>query len=273
MSEATTTTTGTTTTEGTATSTEWTSGFADDLKGYVQNKGFKDPAAVVDSYRNLEKLVGVRERLVKLPEKDDDAEGWNQVYERLGRPKEAKEYEIKAPEGMGDEKFSEWAKGTFHELGLSKKQAEALAGKWNEYVKGSMGAQNEAYQAQLAEQETALKKEWGAAHDQNIQVAKKAVQAFGLDGATIDKLETAMGYAGVMKFMHTLGSKVGEDSFVGGDNRNPGFSNALSPEAALNRITTLRNDEGFIKKYVAGDASAKAEMERLHKMAYPEQAG
>lgn len=277
MSEANTgTTTNTTTAAGSGTATppaatgDWTTGLNDDMKGYVQNKGFKDPAMVLDSYRNLEKLMGVRERLVKLPEKDDDAEGWNQVYERLGRPKEAKEYELKGPEGASDEKFIEWARGTFHELGLSKKQAEALTGKWNERVKGMLGESNQNYERQLAEQETALKKEWGAAYDQNINVAKHAAKAFGLDGATIDKLETAMGYSGVMKFMHTLGGKVGEASFVDGGSRNPGFGNALSPEAAKSRIQSLKADPGFIRKYTSGDADARAEMDRLHSMAYAE---
>lgn len=280
MSEVNTgTTTTTTSTAGSGTATggstsqaDWTTGLNDDMRGYVQNKGFKDPAMVLDSYRNLEKLMGARERLVKLPEKDDDAEGWNQVYERLGRPKEAKEYEIKAPEGLGgDEKFVEWARSAFHELGFSKKQAEALTGKWNEYVKGSMSAQNQAYETQLAEQETALKKEWGMAHEQNLQVAKRAAKAFGLDGATIDKLETAMGYAGVMKFMHTLGSKVGEADFVGGDSKTTGFGNMLSPEAARSQINSLKADPAFVRRYTAGDAEARQTMDRLHKMAYPQQ--
>jgi len=48
---------------------EWYAGIADEgLRGYVQTKGFKDPGALAESYRNLEKLQGVpQERLLKLP--------------------------------------------------------------------------------------------------------------------------------------------------------------------------------------------------------------
>src|SRR5690606_18358521 len=78
----------TTTTQTTA--TDWTSGFSDDLKGFVQNKGFKDPASVLDSYRNLEKLMGTpKERLLRLPENMDDANAMGEIYTRLGRPQTA----------------------------------------------------------------------------------------------------------------------------------------------------------------------------------------
>jgi hypothetical protein len=154
-------------------------------------------------------------------------------------------------------------------LGLSKKQGESLATKWNDYIQTAINQQNEQFKNTLVQEEQGLKKDWGMAFDQNINVAKQAAQAFGLDGPTIDKLEESMGFAGLMKFMHKIGSGMGEDNFVSGQNSS-GFNGALSPQAAKQKIQDLRADNEFIKKYVGGDLSSRQEMERLHKFAYPE---
>lgn len=243
---------------------DWTTGLNDDLKGYVQNKGFKDPGMALESYRNLEKLLGApKERLLRLPEKDDAPE-WGEVYGRLGRPEKAEDYKI-----QGDPDFVKWAQGTFHESGLSAKQAQALTEKYNKYVEGLQTQQQQNYEAKIQQEDAALKKEWGAAFDQNVNLAKSAAKTLGISGEQIDALEKAMGFAGVMKFMHGLGAKVGEDAFVSGGNKSSGFG-ALTPEAAMNRLTALKNDPTFVSKYIAGDAQARAEMEKLHRYAYPE---
>jgi hypothetical protein len=248
---------------------DWTTGLNEDFKGYVQNKGFKDPSSIIDSYRNLEKLLGApKERLLRLPDKEDAPE-WGDVFNRLGRPEKADQYDIKVPEGMGTDDFAQWARNNFHELGLSKKQGESLATKWNDYIQTAINQQNEQFKNTLVQEEQGLKKDWGMAFDQNINVAKQAAQAFGLDGPTIDKLEESMGFAGLMKFMHKIGSGMGEDNFVSGQNSS-GFNGALSPQAAKQKIQDLRADNEFIKKYVGGDLSSRQEMERLHKFAYPE---
>lgn len=246
---------------------DWTSGFNDDMRGYIQNKGFKDAGAAIESYRNLEKLMGApQERILKLPEKTDDP-AWNDIYGRLGRPTDPKEYKFAIPEGMKENTaFTDWARKTFHETGLSSSQAEKIVSKHSEFLQATAKAQQEAFNTEMQTQATALKKEWGAAYDQNVQVAKRAALGLGLDGATIDKLEMAMGHQKTIKMLHDLGSKMGEDAFVIGKSGG----SALTPEAAQNRINALRADPGFTKNYLAGDVSAREEMARLHQMAYPE---
>lgn len=246
---------------------DWTSGLNDDFKGYVQNKGFKDPTAVLDSYRNLEKLMGApKERLLKLPEKMDDEAAMMDIFNKLGRPEKAEDYNLPVPQGM-DDSFAKWAKESFHKMGLTKTQAEKFGANWNEYVMGQSQARQDAFKAKAAGEVDALKKEWGMAHEKNVNVAKNAARAFGVDEATIEKLEATMGFAPLMKFMHGIGSKLGESNFVAG-NGNGGFG-ALSPQAAIDQISALRGDADFVKKYTSGDVEAKAKMEHLHKMAYP----
>jgi hypothetical protein len=115
--------------------------------------------------------------------------------------------------------------------------------------------------------EKALRKEWGAAHDQNVEIARNAARKLGFTPEAVDALEKTMGYDGVMKFMHGLGSKLGEANFVS-SGETQGFNGAMTPAAAKNRIQQLRGDPEFTRRYVAGGATERAEMERLHRMAY-----
>jgi hypothetical protein len=246
---------------------DWTTSLSEEVRGYVQNKGFKDPGQVVDSYKNLEKLLGAdKAQLLRIPQKEDAPE-WNDIWSKLGKPADPTEYKI--GDDKGDKNFQEWARKTFFELNVPKKQAETLAAKFNEYSQSVMDAQANQRQQEVVQQDNQLKQEWGKAYEQNIQVGRKAVQAFGFDGPTIEKLEQAMGYAGVMKFMQTLGSKVGEDSFVSSQGQG-GFRGAMSPAQAKAQMQSLKGDGDFVKRLTAGDVNARAEWDKLHQYAYPE---
>lgn len=250
--------------------------FDQDTRGWLANRGLTklqpDEALpeIVKGFRNAEKLLGVpADQVVRLP-KDDDPKAWGPIYDKLGRPADPKGYDIPVPEGQ-DSGYADWARGTFHELGLSGKQAKALTEKWNAFVAEKMQAAQTEYANGVKADSEALQKEWGAAYEKHLQIAKGAAREFGLDAKTIDTLEQAMGFAGVMKFMHAIGAKLGEDKFIGGG-KPGGFGDVTTPEMAQAQIRALRNDVEFTKRYVAGDAAARAEMERLHRYAYPESA-
>ncbi len=250
---------------------DWTSSLNESQRLFVQNKGFKQPAEALESYRNLETLMGVpKERLLKLPEAPDAPE-WGEVYDRLGRPKNANEYTFKEPEGVkGDPQFKDWAQKQFHALGLTKSQGETLAAKWNEYAQGDVAKQKETYAANLKVEQGALQKEWGAAYEQQIKTCFKAAQTFGLGQEDVTKLENALGYSATLKFLAKVGAKVGEDSFVMGDGAGSGFQGALTPERAQAEITELKKDKDFLRRYSSGDREAFKKMERLHQFAYPD---
>lgn len=248
---------------------DWSSGLPESAKLYVTQKGFKDAASVVDSYQNLEKLMGApKERLLRIPDKADAPE-WGEVYEKLGRPKNAADYKFAPAEGMESNKeFTDWAQKQFHSLGLTRQQGETLAAKWNEFAVGSLKTTSEQQATQLKTEQTALRKEWGAAYDQQIKGAQKAALTFGLKTEDIDKLEKALGFSGTMKFMAKIGEKVGEDSFVTGGNN--AFEGALTPERAQAQIVELKKDKEWTQRYLAGNYEAKAKMEKLMKFAFPD---
>lgn len=247
-------------------SSDWTSGLDELTRGFVQNKGWKGPADVLTSYQNLEKLHGVpAEQIIKLPTKADDVEAWNGIYDRLGRPKEAKDYKIEAPKEGGDPKFVEWAKTTFHGLGFTDKQAVGLAAKWNEHISGAQAAQLEAQKTKNAEEGAALQKEWGAAYDQKSKQADAAMRVLGLKPEMMVAFNQAVGFSAAMKALADIGAKVGEDSFVGGG----GAPSANSQEGAKSKLDALKSDGAFMSRYLNGDAAAKDELEKLMQVAFP----
>jgi len=249
---------------------EWLKG-ADELKvGYVQNKGWTDPAQVVDSYQNLEKLFGADKagRTVVLPGEKADKADLDAFYTKLGRPVEPKDYKIDVPPEYGNAQFAEAAKIKFHELGLSSAQAEGLAQWNNEFIKNQVAAQSnqsaEAFQRDVA----AVKTEWGAAHDQNLVIARNAAAALGWDAAKIDKVAGALGHRETMLLLHQIGSKTGESDFVSGNGTN--FGGAKTPAQAKAEIQSLRQDKTFMSRYMNKDADAVKQWTRLHEYAYPE---
>lgn len=245
----------------------WYGSFDPDLKGYIETKGFpadeKGLSALASSYRNLEKHFGVpAEQLLKLPKDENDKDGWGKIYERLGRPEKPEGYQLPTPEG-DDGEYANFISKVMHDLGITKKQAQALAAKQNEFIGEMTKREVAAYQETIKTQDQALKSEWGPAYDKHVQIAKGAFAELGLKPEVVDAMEKAIGFAETMKFFHTIGSKIGEDKFVSAEG-SPGFAGAMSPAAAAARIDAIKGDPVLSAKYIAGDAALKAEMDKLH---------
>jgi hypothetical protein len=127
-----------------------------------------------------------------------------------------------------------------------------------------------AMETQNNQQKEALRTEWGQAYEQNLRMGDAAASKFGIDDATMKKLEGALGFQGLAKFMHQIGSQIGEHDFVAGNDGKGANFGKMTPEQAKNRIQSLKGDPEFVKRYANNELSAREEMEKLHKFAYPE---
>lgn len=242
--------------------TPWFSGFKDDEKGFVEKKGWKSPQDLLSSYRNLEKTMG-SERLL-MPKGDDDKDGWNTVYDRLGRPKSADEY--KFPEGSNPELTKEFAP-VFHEYGVTGKAAAAIASKLNE-VTARMNEAAEAEFAAKAEQEISqLTRDWGRDKERNLEVSRRTMRAFNLSVEDVASMERAIGTRRSVELLHKIGETLKEDNGadMGGNNNNMGFG--MTPSRAAYEISELKNDKDFMRRYQNGDKAAFAKFSNLHRIA------
>lgn len=250
----------------------WLPGADDLTVGYVQNKGWKEPSQMLDSYRGLEKLMGADRagHTVTIPKEGAPPEEWNAFYNRLGRPTEAAGYKLQVPDGAPKE-FAEAASAKMHELGLPQKMGEALGAWWNEWAQTTNQQQMQQAQDQAANEDRELRAEWGKAFDQEVVKAQAAARGLGVDEKAINALQQVLGYKATMQFFNKIGSKIGEPDFATGTSPER-FGSAMTPPQAMARIAELKADKGFVAKLMSKDTDAKAEWARLHSFAYPEEA-
>ena len=250
------------------TGSQWYTQLSEETRGFVQTKGWQSPDDVVQSYTNLEKLLGADKagRGVVMPKDDAAPEEWGKFYDKLGRPQSPEEYKLPVPQGDTGE-FAKLAAGKFHELGITAKQAQSLAEWWNANSEQMQTSQmNQQMQNSEMEMEV-LQSEWGKEFDANIEAARRATRQFGVQEQVLEKIENAIGTREMLKLFSNIGKGMGEDSFVdSGKSGNFG----ISPEAARVRIGQLKADPEWSAKYLSGNADAKAELERLMRSAYPQ---
>ncbi len=248
---------------------DWTATLPEDARGFVQTKGWKGPADVLGSYQNLEKLLGADKagRAIVPPKDDAGPEEWSAFYQKLGRPENADGYKLPVPDGSNPE-FAKVAAGKFHELGLTAKQAEGLASWWNEYGGGQVQQQQAHFEQQAAIDEQDLRKEWGQNFEANAELARRARREAGLNEQEGQAIERALGLKKAAQVFAFLGKQFAEAPMKGGEGA-PSSSFGGTPEAAKARITALKQDAEWTAKYLAGNADARAEFERLHRIAFP----
>ncbi len=257
---------------GAAGPADWTAALPESARGFVQTKGWKQPADLLGSYQNLEKLLGADKagRGVVLPKEDAASEDWAAFYNRLGRPETADGYKLPVPDGDAGT-FAKDAAQWFHEAGLTAKQAEALAGKWSEYTGKMTQDSDAAYEQQAALDVTDLKKSWGKEYDAQTELARRAIRESGLSQDEAQAIERALGLGKAVRVFAALGKQFAEAPMKGGEGAGRG-SFGQTPEAARARISSLKADKAWTQRYLSGDADARSEFERLHRIAYEQSA-
>lgn len=250
-----------------------------DMKTWAESKGWKDPAtadpfAIAQSYRNLETLFGADKagRTVLLPKDETDKAALDAIYDKLGRPKDAKDYDINAPDGANPE-FIETAKGWYHKAGLTKAQAAAVT---ESYKAAELDAVQKVQQAHAQEVE-GLQAEWKEKFDQKVEVAKAGIKAAGLTEAHVKAIESALGPSSAAKMFEFFGRNYVEASPPGNESRSaPSFQN-MNPVAAAQKMEQLRADPNFMKRYEHSDPKVRAgamdEMDKLAQLAVNAKAG
>lgn len=244
----------------------WYAGFQNaDLRGYVETKGFQNPEALADSYRNLEKLRGVpADRLLSLPEKPDAPE-WDAIWNRLGRPEKPDGYALQVPDGQ-DRGFADRMATAMHKLGITKAAAAGLNAEWNAFIADELAAAERDQQQADAADLTSLRTKWGAQYDAHVELGRRAGREFGLSEEDFTAVSRALGSGKTLELFQRIGAKLGEPGRFDADGgSSPGFG--LTPDGARARLKALQSDKDWAAKYMNGDVAARQEAERLAKIA------
>lgn len=256
-------------TQAAAPASPWDAISDANVKSWVAAKGFPDVDKLATSAFHLEKLTGDLDSVMRLP-KEQTPENMRPIWERLGAGKTTEDYKFPVPEG-GDDSFAKEAASWMLEAGVPVSMANQLAEKWNAYAGNLMEQQAAGSAERDAAQLAEIKGEWGKNWEANAAIVDRTADTFGMTETQLQGLKQALGPGEALRFVLNIGSKMGvDDQFVSSNGVSRQFSAGGSPEAALGKIQELMRDKSFAARYNQGDASAREQMTRLHRAAYPE---
>ncbi len=238
----------------------WYKGFQDaDARGFAELRGWKSPEETVKSFQNLEKLLGQKANAVMIPGDGATPEELSAFYDKLGRPGAADNYPV--PDALKEDPMIKTFAGEAHKLGITSKQFEGVMGFVASQTQAMQEAQNEQRGAAAAAEMDALKAEMpGIKYDALIEHGRRAVRSLGLDGATVGKLEDALGTRGLIELMGKIGSGSQEAPFIEGGHAG----GTPSPEAARMELAQLQKDPSFLKAWANGDTDKVARVNKLN---------
>lgn len=249
----------------------WHASVDAETRGHWTNKGWdvSDPVklavAATKAHREADAFNGVpADRMLKLPA-PEDTDGMRAVWERLGAPKDAKEYDfsgVKFADGtdVGPE-FDGAMRSAFHKLGIPKNAATEVTKELVKFMEQSEAAEKAQNEGKLAAQKAELAKNWGPNFEANKFVARQAAKALGVSDEVFNALDGAIGVNKVMEMFRSIGTRIGEDKFVAsgsGDN-----SSIMTRDQAVARKGELMKDETWRHSYLKGGTKEKQEMHAL----------
>lgn len=250
----------------------WHQGVEAEVLGHWQNKGIKldNPKDVAiemtKAARAAQAHVGAPpELIVRLPKDTADEAGWKAVYNRLGVPNDAKDYDlsaVKRADGKDiDAGLVDALRPAMLNARVPKDRAGEVVAAVVKHLDGIHAEETAQKTAKLAEEMSALDKNWGANKAANKFVASQAAEKLGIKPEAVAALESAIGYSAVMEMFHKIGRSLGEDKYVSGEQPNSGI---MSRDQAVARKAELMADKAWTARKLSGDAAANREMRALN---------
>jgi hypothetical protein len=241
-------------------------------KGWDKLDGTEGLKTLFQSYAGLEKLMGADKagKAVVPPDPATASKSdWDAFYSRLGRPEKAEGYGIKPPEGVDPALASSMAT-KFHEMGLTKAQADALV----ESYGGQIVADQQAWSKQTDTEFSAWARDQGANMEKSVEAARRACRelGFGENDPRLNAFERAFGTRGMLDMFGKIGNLMLESPGVGNSSSTSAIG-GLTSEGAKSRIATLSSDSEFQGRLNSNMANVRqaalAEWTKLHETAYP----
>lgn len=261
-----------------AASAPWYADFKDpDLKGWVELNNISDVEALAKSAREHQKMLGgPKDELVRIP-KNATPEDMAKVYEHMGRPKTAAEYQI--PSIPGDEasaRFTEAMKPMLHGIGLTQAQAVQLKQGWDTYQASEHEAQRNAQTQRDTVELAELRREWGPAFEVRDAMATRGIRGFALPlvggdkekaGDLLDKLDSVFGLKNCRQFFANLQQNAGkEEATTHGMNVGSSSFRGMTPDAARVEKQQLMTDKVWSAKTLIKGSPEAAQLDRLQRI-------
>lgn len=228
----------------------WMSGLSEELQTNSSLSKFKSMDALANSYLEAEKGLSSR---MKMPEKDD-AEAWDELYGKLGRPEKAEDYDLEGIEHAqlvteeANKPTIDRFKEVGHRYGLNNRQ---VAGIIND-VLGMTVEQQQAAGEQVEANVSELRKEYGAEFDNRVSLANDTLkQMVEKTGGDWDRVSQALAQTGLhsqpdlIKALAGVGRMFQQDKVwgAGGEPRSMGGHSPGEARAEIERIQNEFSDD------------------------------
>lgn len=257
--------------------------------GFWKNKGIDDtdPVKVAERlthfYRESERFIGAPpEEMIRIPKANAAETDVNAYWQRIGVPKESKEYDlstVKFADGKElDQGFSDTLRAALHEGRVPKDRAAGIASRLIRHMESNDAAEIAEKTAVVNAEKEALDRNWGNNKAANLVVAKAALdrigQAAGLSAEQIQKGWDALSSVGgigasyAMEMLRTVGARMGEAPYIA-PNQGGGNSQVMSQAQAKAEIDALKADTAFGQRLMSGGREERRKWDDLHKVAYP----
>ena len=252
---------------------DWKSSLPEDLRMDPSIANQPSVESMGRSYISAQRMVGLDK--IAVPTEHSTDEEWTQVYDKLGRPESPEGYDLQmnnVPEGLeANPQLVDWFKGTAHKIGMTPRQAQELADRYNIMAGEVEQSPDElAIAAEAKEQEgvRSLQREYGKAFDTKIDTAKAVLNQYGGEELLGLKLEDGTQLASNPTLVRTLVNigdfmqgRLGEDTLrgakTGGD--------AMTPADAQRELNTIQVQGGpYWDSTHPGHAAAVAESLKLN---------
>lgn len=245
-----------------STSLDWRSYIPEDMKSAPTWGKFKDGEdglrSVLQSYRNLEQQAGSK---YSVPEQGDH-EGWQKLYNTLGRPESSEGYEVQFHDLDGkitwNEAYTEGLPKMAHALGFNNRQLQGLIDWYSDTTMQAQAELRKLNEDGLKE----LRETYGAAADRKFAQANALLEKLGGEDLMTLIGQSPLAYDPTfVKAMVRVAERFNEDELVITE-----ASGITGKQEAIDKIKAIRNDPEH--PYNKGDKDALNEMTRLYEMAY-----
>jgi len=252
----------------------WKDSLPEEIRSDPSLADINDVNSMAKSYINGQKLIGKDK--IALPGKEATEAEMNDFYNSLGRPADSKEYTFDKPtlpEGVTyDQGFEDAYKGIAHAAGLNPEQAKQIYDGYHEYLNNQAATSSEGSQLQHAEWVDSIKKDFGKAYSEKIDLASRAVETYG--GPELKDWLDSTGMGNNPMFVK-LFAKVGEGLAEGKPDTGADRSFIMTPDQARQEIARFNRDPEFMKAYQdsenQGHSEAVQKMNALFQLAYPDE--
>lgn len=250
----------------------WIEGLPEDISGSPSLSKFigKPHSEIVKSYINLEKGYGDR---IPRPKETFTKKDWDEYNRNYtpGYPNSPEEYKLDLPENtpetykVSDEEKSQFAKWA-HDNGMSQAQTKHM---WNNLHSNRIQEHAQTttqYQEYVQNDHTSLKKEWGAAFAERMNIANAVATKYA-PPELMEQLKSQYVSSAVKKMLYNIGKNFKEGTIETGGKPSgvpdPAEAKIKANEAQQKAVEASRKgDRKAVERYTS-------EAEKYFKMAYP----